>query len=261
MNEAPLLQRGMHNGTELIKSKTGDKSLIYGEGAFMLGLEQLYLRVDAETGGDRSSNSVPRLRKSKRAFDITFSLFLIIFFAPLALIIAFLVSLDGGPVLFGHVRVGAEGRKFCCWKFRSMYVNADEILRALLASDPEAREEFERDHKLRNDPRITRLGRLLRKTSLDELPQLFNVLTGSMSLVGPRPIVEAEIPRYGSSFRAYCDCRPGMTGLWQVMGRNNVSYGRRVQLDRIYARYSSMKTDLLILLRTVVIVLRTEGVY
>ncbi|MBV9829455.1 MAG: sugar transferase [Alphaproteobacteria bacterium] len=224
-------------------------------------LEQLYLRVDTEIGDDRASIPVPSLRRSKRLFDVVFALLLILLFAPLAALVALLVSLDGGPILFGHVRVGANGRPFRCWKFRSMCVDADERLREMLASDPLAREEWARDHKLRKDPRVTRLGRVLRLSSLDELPQLLNVLTGSMSLVGPRPIVEAEIPRYGSAFVAYCKCRPGVTGLWQVMGRNNVSYARRVQLDNAYARHSSLKMDLLILLRTVVIVIRTEGVY
>jgi len=223
--------------------------------------EQPYFRVDDEIGDDRVSVSVPSLRKGKRVFDIAFALFLILLFAPLAILVAVLVSLDGSPILFGHVRVGANGRPFRCWKFRSMCVDADEKLSEMLASDPTARDEWARDHKLRNDPRITTIGRILRLSSLDELPQLLNVLTGSMSLVGPRPIVEAEIPRYGSSFTAYCSCRPGLTGLWQVMGRNNVSYARRVQLDSAYAQHSSLKIDLLILLRTVVIVVRTEGVY
>ncbi len=224
-------------------------------------LEQLYSREGLNPKTERASISAPILRRNKRAFDVAFALILISLFSPLAVLVAFLVSLDGGPVLFGHIRVGARGRPFRCWKFRSMCVNADEMLREVLASDPQARAEWSRDHKLRNDPRISRIGRFLRLSSLDELPQLLNVLTGTMSLVGPRPIVEAEVPRYGSSFGAYCSCRPGLTGLWQVMGRNNVSYAKRVQLDNTYAQHSSLKMDLMILLRTVIVVIRAEGVH
>ena len=173
----------------------------------------------------------PKVRRRKRAADIALGTSLIVFFAPLMAVIALAVCLDGGPVFFGHSRVGPERRRFRCWKFRTMVVNADQVLREVLARDATMRAEWETSFKLRNDPQITTVGRFLRAFSLDELPQLFNVMSGDMSLVGPRPIVEAEIDRYGSQFDAYCACRPGITGLWQVRGRSDVSYARRVELE------------------------------
>src|SRR5579883_1384363 len=145
----------------------------------------------------------PVRRRRKRVFDIVFGAALVVFLAPLMLIIAALVKLDGGPILYGHRRVGANGRSFRCWKFRSMVVDADKVLADVLRSDPEARRQWEQDFKLKSDPRITRIGRFLRTTSLDELPQLFNVIKGEMSLIGPRPIVTEEIERYGDAFRNY----------------------------------------------------------
>lgn len=176
-------------------------------------------------------------------------------------VVAVLVRLDGGPALYGHRRIGADGRSFLCWKFRSMVVNADEALARLLASDPAARAEWEHHFKLKRDPRITVVGRVLRTTSLDELPQLFNVLKGEMSLVGPRPIVSDEIRRYGPAFRDYAVCRPGITGPWQISGRNDLDYASRVSLDRQYARNWSFRTDCTILLRTAVVVVRRSGAY
>jgi len=203
----------------------------------------------------------PKLRRRKRIFDIVFGAALIIFLAPLMLIIAALVKLDGGPVLYGHRRVGANGQSFRCWKFRSMVLNADRVLADVLRSDPEARAQWERDFKLRSDPRITPIGRFLRTTSLDELPQLFNVMRGEMSLIGPRPIVAEEIERYGDAFRHYCACRPGMTGLWQVSGRNGVDYVRRVKFDEQYATGWSFLLDVIVLCRTVVVVTQRSGAY
>ena len=203
----------------------------------------------------------PKLRRRKRAFDIVFGAALIMFLAPLMLIIAALVKLDGGPVLYGHRRVGANRRAFRCWKFRSMVVNADKVLADVLRSDSEAQAQWERDFKLRSDPRITPVGRFLRTTSLDELPQLFNVMAGDMSLIGPRPIVVEEIERYGDAFRHYCACRPGMTGLWQVSGRNGVDYVRRVKFDEQYATGWSFLLDLVVLCRTVVVVTQRSGAY
>jgi Undecaprenyl-phosphate galactose phosphotransferase WbaP len=197
-----------------------------------------------------------------RVLDIVVALTVLLFTAPLMVGLAFAVrAQDGGPAVFGHTRLGRGGRTFRCYKFRSMVVDADARLQALLAIDPEARREWEVDHKLRNDPRITAVGNFLRKSSLDELPQLFNVLKGEMSIVGPRPIVSAEVRKYGCSFRQYCAVRPGITGLWQVSGRNNVPYHRRVALDRLYAKSKCLSVDVKILLLTVPAVLSRNGSY
>ena len=197
-----------------------------------------------------------------RTLDVLLSLSALIFLAPLLLLVALLVYIvDPGPVLFGHRRLGKDGRTFRCWKFRSMVVDADVRLRALLESDPTARAEWEADHKLRNDPRITRIGQFLRKSSLDELPQFFNVLMGEMSLVGPRPIVGDEVAKYGRYFADYCRVRPGITGLWQISGRNDVSYRRRVALDVSYVRSKSVALDMGILLLTVPRVVARRGSY
>jgi lipopolysaccharide/colanic/teichoic acid biosynthesis glycosyltransferase len=187
-------------------------------------------------------------------------LLLLLFVLPVMLATAILVRLqDGGPIIFKHRRVGKNGETFECLKFRTMAVDAQERLAELLARDAGAREEWARDQKLRKDPRITRLGGFIRKTSLDELPQLINVLRGEMNLVGPRPIVEAEIARYGRRFRSYRAVKPGITGLWQVSGRNDVAYSTRVALDALYARRRSMGLDLWILVRTVPAVLLRQG--
>lgn len=197
-----------------------------------------------------------------RALDITVAVLLIIFTAPLLLSVFTAVKLsDGGPALFRHQRIGRGGRHFKCLKFRSMVLDADERLARLLASDPAARHEWAKDHKLRHDPRVTAVGDFLRRSSLDELPQLFNVLRGEMSIVGPRPIVAAEASRYGRRFSAYCTVRPGITGLWQVSGRNNVCYRRRVAMDSVYARRKSLALDVQILIMTVPAVLFARGSY
>lgn len=203
----------------------------------------------------------PAKRVSKRGLDIVGAAFLLAVLSPLLLVIALLVHRDGGRVLFGHRRIGAGGRQFKCWKFRTMVPNAEQVLRDLLARDPEARREWDKDFKLRNDPRITSVGGFLRTTSLDELPQLINVLMGEMSLVGPRPIVSDEIARYGAAFHDYTRCRPGITGVWQVSGRNDTGYRQRVHLDQQYARHATFGGDIAILLRTPVAVLRRNGAY
>lgn len=195
-----------------------------------------------------------------RGCDIVISLLALLFLAPLLLLLSAIIFLaDGGHPLFVQQRLGKRGELFRCFKFRSMTRNADKRLHALLSSDPAARAEWDRDHKLRNDPRVTPLGRFLRKSSLDELPQLFNVLLGEMSLVGPRPIVSSEVSRYGSHYRYYCALRPGLTGLWQVSGRNNVSYRRRIACDVLYARRRSTSVNLSILAATVPAVLSARG--
>lgn len=197
-----------------------------------------------------------------RLLDIAVSLCAIVLIAPLLVLIAAAIALfDRGPIIFAQPRVGRNGRMFACFKFRSMVVDADLRLAEYLAESPEAQAEWDRDHKLRNDPRITKLGLFLRKSSLDELPQLFNVLRGDMALVGPRPIVTGEIVRYGRYFTDYCAVKPGITGLWQVSGRNDVSYRRRVALDTCYARSRSLGLDLKIAAKTVPAVLRASGCY
>ncbi|WP_243626025.1 sugar transferase [Phenylobacterium hankyongense] len=197
-----------------------------------------------------------------RALDLLIALGVLIFMAPLMIAIAVAIKVqDGGPVLFGHGRLGRGGRTFRCWKFRSMEIDAEARLAALLARDPVARREWEADHKLRRDPRVTPLGAFLRVTSLDEFPQLFNVLSGEMSLVGPRPIVTAEVGRYGRWFSRYCEVRPGITGLWQVSGRNDVDYRRRVAMDVLYTKTRSPHLYLKVLLATVPAVVSRNGSY
>ncbi|MFN3523120.1 MAG: sugar transferase [Phenylobacterium sp.] len=197
-----------------------------------------------------------------RLLDLAVAVAALIFFAPLMVLVGLVVWLqDGGPIFFAQRRVGFQGRTFRCLKFRTMVVDADRRLEELLRTSPEARREWEADHKLRKDPRITPLGEFLRKSSLDELPQLFNVLRGEMSVVGPRPITDAEICRYGRWFRYYRAVRPGMTGMWQVSGRNHVDYRRRVALDVLYVQRRSLGCNLMILLRTIPAVLLRSGSY
>ncbi|GGE99259.1 hypothetical protein GCM10011611_01020 [Aliidongia dinghuensis] len=203
----------------------------------------------------------PADRTSKRVFDLTASLILIVLLGPLLVALALAVRCDGGNALFGHRRIGMGGRTFRCWKFRSMVPDAEVVLARTLASSPAARAEWDRDFKLRDDPRVTPLGKFLRKSSLDELPQLFNVVKGEMSLVGPRPIVAAEVERYGTAIDDYHACKPGITGLWQVSGRNDIDYAERVELDRRYARTWSLGGDFMILLRTLGAVARRSGAY
>ncbi len=188
------------------------------------------------------------------------ALLLLLLLAPLMAAVAFLIwRRDGAPVLFAHYRVGHDGKMFRCLKFRSMLRDSEAALAALLARSPEAREEWQRDQKLLHDPRVTAIGRFLRRTSLDELPQLFNVLRGEMSLVGPRPITVGELTRYGRARWHYLSVRPGITGLWQVSGRNNTTYEERVALDRQYVERRSAWLDARILLKTVVVVLSRHG--
>lgn len=195
-----------------------------------------------------------------RGLDLAISLSLLIFLAPLLILISITIFVfDPGPVVFAHRRVGRNGAPFHCYKFRSMYVGAEQRLEAILAADSVRRAEWARDQKLSDDPRVTRVGAFLRVTSLDELPQLLNVIKGEMSLVGPRPIVEAEIARYGRFIEAYYSVKPGLTGLWQVTGRSNTSYRRRVATDVFYARSKSVAFDLRILAATVPAVIAARG--
>lgn len=195
-------------------------------------------------------------------FDVAVASAVLLVFGPLMLLIAAGIWLgDRGPIFFGQHRIGMNGRKFRCLKFRSMAVDAERRLAELLATDPLAREEWHRLHKLTRDPRITPIGRFLRLSSLDELPQLINVLRGEMSIVGPRPIVQEECARYGRYIADYCRVRPGLTGMWQVSGRNDTSYRRRVALDVCYCRNFSLFMDMKILLLTVPAVVKAHGVY
>lgn len=204
----------------------------------------------------------PMQRSMKRVVDSTFALFLCLITLPLFVVVALAIkATSSGPVFFGHRRIGRDRKPFRAWKFRSMHVNADELLKEHLANDPEAREEWVREQKLKNDPRLTPVGRFLRRTSLDELPQLWNVVRGEMSLVGPRPIVEDEVAKYGSEFERYMTVPPGITGLWQVSGRNNTTYEERVELDAVYVENWSLTLDAYILGKTVEAVLTGEGAY
>jgi exopolysaccharide production protein ExoY len=197
--------------------------------------------------------------RGKRALDVTGALVLLIVFSPLILVIALLMLSQRGPVLFGHQRIGQAGALFACLKFRTMVPDAEARLQELLDRDPEARRQWQADHKLDKDPRITPVGNFLRRTSLDELPQLLNVLRGDMSLVGPRPVTRAELQRYGEDSVSYLALRPGLTGKWQVSGRNDISYAGRVALDAAYAREFSACGDLAILVQTVGVVLGATG--
>ncbi len=196
----------------------------------------------------------------KRTVDIVLALSGIILLAPL-LIICFAVTAltSPGPALFRHRRVGFNGKHFDCFKFRTMVTDAPERLRKLLESDPAAAAEWTTNRKLRNDPRITAIGGILRKSSLDELPQLFNVLKGDMSIVGPRPVTDEELERYASSVGAYLSCRPGITGLWQVSGRSTTTYNKRVACDTFYARNWSLALDAKIIAVTIPALLASDN--
>lgn len=202
----------------------------------------------------------PKGGSVKRAFDVVAASVLLFCALPAMFFIAVIMfSTDRGPVFFAHERIGHKGRRFRCLKFRSMVVDSQEALTRHLEMFPHAKAEWEATQKLRNDPRVTKIGRFLRETSLDELPQLINVIRGDMSLVGPRPIVHAEMARYAGDIVAYAATRPGITGLWQVSGRSDIDYEQRVQLDAQYVREWSFLGDIMILLRTIKVVLSRTG--
>lgn len=201
-------------------------------------------------------------RALKLLFDCFCTIIGVALVAPLCFLIGVIIYLDSpGPVIFAHKRVGYKGKKFPCYKFRTMVNNSREVLEQYLRDNPVAREEWERDFKLKDDPRVTKIGRFLRKTSLDELPQFLNVLKGEMSLVGPRPIVDVEVERYGKYINDYYLVRPGITGIWQVSGRNDVGYSERVEMDSWYVRNWSLWLDIILLIKTVGIVLKRKGAY
>lgn len=200
--------------------------------------------------------------QSVRVFDLVVAIAAIVFTAPLLIAIAVAIRLsDGGPALFRQERIGRDGRRFQCLKFRTMVVDSEQRLAAVLASNPIALSEWERYRKLRDDPRITAVGRFLRKSSLDELPQVFNVLKGEMSIVGPRPITASEIRLYGFRFADYARCKPGITGLWQVSGRSDTNFRRRVALDTVYSRRRTLWLDLKLIALTIPAVLSGRGSY
>ncbi|MEL6643462.1 MAG: sugar transferase [Pseudomonadota bacterium] len=212
-----------------------------------------------------SVSGAPRLAVGglvKRAVDIVCAATILIVLSPLLLFTAAAIRLSGaGPAFYGHERVGLGGQTFRCLKFRTMHLDGDRILRDHLARCPDANKEWHDTRKLRQDPRVTPLGRVLREYSVDELPQLVNVLRGDMSLVGPRPVVAAELSRYGAAARHYVTARPGITGLWQVSGRSDVGYAERVAYDVRYVTGWSLLGDVVILLRTLPAVLGAKGSY
>ena len=200
-------------------------------------------------------------RAIKRSFDVFFSFFCLIILSPIFIILYALVKLDGGPAFYGHERIGRNGEKFKCLKFRSMAVNSQELLEQLLNADPKVREEWETTFKLKDDPRVTAIGNFLRKTSLDELPQIINILKGEMSTVGPRPVTQQELPMYEKFLPYYLISKPGLTGLWQVSGRSDVDYDTRVKMDTDYVMNWSFIKDMIIILKTVKVVLKRDGAY
>lgn len=200
-------------------------------------------------------------RLTKRIFDTLSALFLLIILSPVLALIALMVRRDGGPAVFAHPRVGKRGKIFNCYKFRTMVVDAENQLEKLLQQRPELRSQWEADRKLHHDPRVSPLGRFLRRSSLDELPQLINVVRGEMSLVGPRPVVRSELRRFGSDVGYYLLVRPGMTGLWQISGRSSLDYDKRVYLDAWYVKNWSFWYDLIILFKTINVVFSRQGAY
>ena len=204
----------------------------------------------------------PLNRAVKRIVELVITVVGSVILLPFIGVIALLVKLDSpGPVFYGHHRLGKDGKPFTAWKFRSMVRNSREALENLLATDPEARAEWEASFKLKDDPRITRMGRFLRKTSLDELPQIWNVIRGDMSLIGPRPIIEEEVAKYGHHYKLFSSVKPGLSGLWQVSGRSDTDYEERVALDIYYIQSWSLWLDLYILFKTVRVVLAGDGAY
>jgi undecaprenyl-phosphate galactose phosphotransferase len=223
---------------------------------------QTFLSCDAVLLRVRPGLVCPFSQAVKRIFDVVAALLLLAPLLPLFMIVSLLVMLDGGPVFFAHERIGRGGRAFKCFKFRTMVPDAVRVLDEVLSCHPEARDEWLRTRKLKNDPRITKIGNLLRVTSIDELPQLINVLRGDMSLVGPRPVVQQELrEHYKDDNSYYVLVRPGLTGLWQISGRNLTNYEQRVHLDSWYVRNWSLWGDIIILFRTLPVVISGRGAY
>jgi undecaprenyl-phosphate galactose phosphotransferase len=221
-----------------------------------------YFRLDTVAAHDSAEPAVTqaRARAVKRTFDLVFGATMGLLSLPAAILIALAVVIQsGGPVLYSQQRVGRGGRTISVWKFRTMVVDADAVLQQVLEADPALAAEWRQHRKLRRDPRVTGIGRLLRKTSLDELPQIWNIVRGDMSLVGPRPIVEEELERYGDNASTYLCVKPGLTGLWQTSRRNDTTYDQRVKLDAEYVRTWSVAKDLQIVVNTLPAVVRGAG--
>lgn len=199
----------------------------------------------------------------KRVFDIAFSLLVMIIGFPVFFLVALIVGLTSrGNLIYSHLRVGRGGVLFKCYKFRTMYKDADVRLKAILAACPNKQKEWKEKYKLKNDPRITPIGNFLRKTSLDELPQFWNVLKGDLSIVGPRPVVEEEIHQYfGEKAQKILSIRPGLTGLWQIYGRSNTSYDKRIKLDEEYVDHQSLPLDIKLILKTIPVMICRRGAY
>jgi exopolysaccharide production protein ExoY len=213
----------------------------------------------SSSGNERAS---PVGGAIKRSIDVVVALVALLLFLPLFALISVLIKCsDGGPVFYVHRRIGYGARPFGCLKFRTMVEEADEVLRTHLGSSPAAAREWAETRKLKSDPRVTELGMILRKSSIDELPQLINVLRGDMSLVGPRPIVPEEAGMYGQEFEAYLRSRPGLTGAWQISGRNDQTYASRVLMDRHYVEHWSLWRDIVIIVKTVPVLLTARGSY
>jgi exopolysaccharide production protein ExoY len=257
--------RGPRDGLQFLSAATLLATGTTGAGGTLHRLESVPVRSGSEW--EEISLAVHRLRTNcfqyrwvKRFVDVIIVCGLLPLLLPLLLIAAAIVRLSSpGPILYRQKRVGRFGREFSLWKFRSMYVNGDEILREHIKANPEAAREWAESRKLKWDPRITPLGRVLRRTSLDELPQFLNVLLGSMSLVGPRPIVAAEKAHYNEAYFFYASAKPGLSGLWQVSGRSDLSYHQRVALDEQYVRTWNIALDLEILCRTAAVVWGVKG--
>lgn len=215
---------------------------------------QTHIECEAGTFQSRSGDLANRL------LDILVASVLLSLTLPLMMVCALAILCSGsGPIVFRHRRIGRDGREFVCLKFRTMLPDAERLIDRVLNADPEAKSDWSAVQKLHSDPRITPVGRFLRRYCLDELPQLFNVLAGDMSVVGPRPIVAAEISRYGPKYHDYCVVKPGLTGVWQTSGSHSLPYEERVRLDSEYARSKRVRTDLIILLKTVSVVLRGQN--
>lgn len=203
----------------------------------------------------------PRQRL-KRFLDIIICAAALPAIVPLCLLLSLLIRLDSpGAPIYRHERIGRDGKPFQLYKFRTMRADADELLQQYLEQDPRLAAEWAQSRKLRNDPRLTRIGHFLRKTSLDELPQVLNILLGQMTLVGPRPIVAGEKEKYGRYFEEYCEVRPGLTGLWQTSGRNNTTYSQRVAYDHYYINHWSIWLDFWIMAKTIPVALSGRGAY
>jgi Undecaprenyl-phosphate galactose phosphotransferase WbaP len=260
--EICLAETGLETVAESLpeyQSTGSPAATLEGSYSYMEPVERTYSR-------SYRSNRVPakffRYRVIKRCLDVGLVLALTPVLVPILLVVSAVVMLSSaGPVFYSHRRIRKSGEFFSMWKFRTMCQNSAEVLEQYLAKHPEARAEWNKTHKLKCDPRITPVGSFLRRNSLDELPQMWNVLSGQMSLVGPRPIVAAEVEKYGDCFGCYCRVKPGLTGLWQVSGRSTLSYDARVALDCEYVEQWSLWRDFVILLKTFVSVANQDGAY